>query len=93
MILIEIRKKSISFSSAVKRKERDEMEKLESEIKVLEYENNDQNFDKIKQKQEELKSMREKKLMGVLIRSKARWVENGEKASKYFCNLERRNFI
>ena len=30
---------------------------------------------------------------GVLLGSKARWIADGEKASKYFCNLEKRNFI
>ena len=29
---------------------------------------------------------------GVTIRSKAKWVEYGEKVSKYFCNLESRHF-
>ncbi|KAJ8034410.1 hypothetical protein HOLleu_21234 [Holothuria leucospilota] len=31
------------------------------------------------------------KLRGTIIRSKARWVEDGEKNSKYFLNLEKRN--
>lgn len=30
---------------------------------------------------------------GVKIRSRAKWVSEGEKVSKYFCNLENRNFI
>ena len=28
-----------------------------------------------------------------MIRSRARWIEEGEKPSKYFCNLESRNFL
>ena len=31
--------------------------------------------------------------MEVLLRSKARWVAEGEKITKYFCSLEKRNFI
>ena len=30
---------------------------------------------------------------GVLLRSKARWVAEGEKITKYFCSLEKRHFI
>ncbi|KAJ8046856.1 hypothetical protein HOLleu_05680 [Holothuria leucospilota] len=33
----------------------------------------------------------EYKLQGTIIRSRARWVEDGEKNSKYFLNLEKRN--
>ena len=32
-------------------------------------------------------------MRGVLIRTKARWIEDGEKPSKYFCNLEKRNYV
>ena len=27
---------------------------------------------------------------GLIIRSRTRWAEHGEKSSKYFCNLEKR---
>ena len=37
-------------------------------------------------------SIREQKLKGSLIRSRVKWVEQGEKPTKYFCNLENRNF-
>ena len=30
---------------------------------------------------------------GMLLRSKAKWVAEGEKITKYFCSLEKRNFI
>ena len=28
---------------------------------------------------------------GLIIRSRVRWMEDGEKSSKYFCNLEKRS--
>ena len=31
------------------------------------------------------------KLKGLVVRSRARWVEHGEKSTKYFLNLEKRN--
>ena len=40
----------------------------------------------------ELESIREQKLKGSLIRSRVKWIEQGEKPTKYFCNLENRNF-
>ena len=46
-----------------------------------------------KQKKEDLQRIREKRLHGILIRSRARWIEQGEKPSKYFCSLESRNFV
>jgi len=44
-------------------------------------------------KQTELKCIREKLLQGMIIRSRARWIEQGEKPTKYFCHLENRNFV
>ena len=69
------------------------MAKLESEIKMLEMEDADGNIDAINHKKDDLKGIREKRLHGMLIRSRARWIEQGEKPSKYFCSLENRNFV
>lgn len=33
------------------------------------------------------------KLQGHFIRSRAKWVDEGEKPTKYFCHLESRNFL
>ena len=35
----------------------------------------------------------EEKVKGTIIRARARWHEQGEKSTKYFLNLERRNHI
>ena len=35
----------------------------------------------------------EKKVEGIIVRSRARWHEHGERNSKYFLNLEKRNHI
>ena len=40
-----------------------------------------------------LESLRKIKIDGMILRSKANWIENGEKPTKYFCSLEKRNFI
>ena len=41
----------------------------------------------------ELEALYDKKVEGIIIRSRARWHEHGEKNSKYFLNLEKRNNI
>ena len=43
-------------------------------------------------KKEQLENIRSKTMEGVLIRSKARWIGEGEKTSQYFCNLEKRHY-
>lgn len=93
MLLLEIRSKTIAFASALKKKENDRASNLEKDIAGLELIDPDKNFDLIKIKNEELKTIRENKLKGTLIRSRARWIQQGEKPSKYFCNLENRHFI
>ena len=44
-------------------------------------------------KQEELENIRKEKIKGIIIRSRVRWAEEGEKPTKYFCNIESRNYI
>ena len=41
----------------------------------------------------DLMSLRESKMKGQFIRSRADWLQAGEKATQYFCNLERKNCI
>jgi len=53
---------------------------MESEIKEYEY------------LKHELKRLYEKKAEGAIFRSKVRWIEEGEKPTKYFFNMEKKNF-
>ena len=62
------------------------------EIDNLEKEENI-DYEKLERKQSELENLRQKKMEGVKIRSRARWICEGEKVSKYFCNLESRNYV
>ena len=93
MFLLEVRTMTVSFASKNKKQENEYFTNLEKEIELLEQENKIENFDIIKEKELELKNLREKKLIGSLIRSRARWVEQGEKPTNYFCHLENRNFV
>ena len=42
---------------------------------------------------EQLVIIREEKLKGAKIRSRANWVENGEKTSQFFLQLEKSNYL
>ena len=42
---------------------------------------------------EKMEKLYEVKVEGIIVRSRARWHEHGEKNSKYFLNLEKRNHI
>jgi len=41
----------------------------------------------------ELQSIYDKKGLAAIFRSKCRWIEMGERPTKYFFNLEKRNYI
>ena len=43
--------------------------------------------------QKQLESFYEEKTKGIIVRARARWHENGEKSTKYFLNLEKRNHV
>ena len=45
------------------------------------------------EKMRELEDYRETIMRGHQVRARARWIEGGEKSSKYFSNLEKRNYI
>ena len=92
VLLMEIRGITISYSS-YKKKEKDKLEKvLLNEINHLESDVNI-DVDLVEEKRSALESIRKEKMQGHIVRSRARWVEEGEKPTKYFCNLESRNFI
>ena len=91
-LLMEIRGKTISYSSYKKREQNILENRLVEDIKILEANNDMINSDILEDKKMELMEIRKTKLKGQLVRSRAKWVEDGEKPSKYFCNMESRNY-
>ena len=92
-LLMKIRGKTISFAS-YKRKNSDRIEKqLIQEISEIEKSFNESKIDSLEQKRDELNSIRNNKLQGSMIRSRAQWIADGEKPTKFFCSLETHNFI
>ena len=98
MIKMEIRSKTIQYSKErrlkLKRKElelQDEIQRLDRQICDNQYFN--QNLlDNYELAKKELKDMYDSKGKEAMFRSKARWVEQGEKPTKYFFNLEKKNY-
>ena len=89
---MELRGQSISYSCYKKKQTNTRESELIIEIEKLEHnlkENNIQSLDLLK---EELNNIRKHKLNGHLIRSRAQIIEDGEKPSQFFCNLETHNF-
>ena len=86
-----IRGNTIQFSSFNKKKDIEKENKLEKDIKKLEEEissniNNIENekIDMLEQKKNELIELRNKKIEGVMLRSRSRYEDLGEKPSNYF---------
>ena len=99
MIKLEIRNTSIKYSKAKMKEMRKKEDIIENEIASLERQlekdpgNNNKAalVDQLKLKKKELESIIEYKTKGAIIRSRARWYNEGEKNSKYFLNLENRH--
>ena len=98
-LLFTIRGETIKYSSRKKRETLQEEKKLEEEIELLEENLNDNlltidNHESLllEEKRKRLYDIRQKKLEGVMLRSRCRYEDMGEKPTNYFLNLESRNY-
>ena len=92
VLLMEIRGKTISYSSYIKKKRDNKESNLIADINNLER-NEASHVEILSVKRKELEEIRKIKLEGNNIRSRSKWMEQGEKVTKYFCNLEKRNYV
>lgn len=94
-LLMKIRSKTIGYATAKKKKAIEKEEALIKEIDHLENiaSKTENDVYMLKEKNEELVSLRTKKIEGVMLRSRAKWVAEGEKITNYFCNLEKRHYV
>lgn len=93
ILLMEIRGKTISYSTFKKKNASKRESQLEKEILILEQNLGEQSLPDITSKQNELENIRKERLKGQCLRSRSKWIEEGEKPSKYFTSLESKNFI
>ena len=95
MVKMEIRSFTISFAKMKAKKRKDhekilaEAERLQKLIDVQPTADNVNCYTEIRNQLERISFDRAR---GACIRSKARWYEFGERSSKYFLNLEKRNY-
>ena len=92
---MEIRAFTIAFSKKKAKEKRDEESVLLSEMMRLQTKLQTSYSDSLNTELERTKFKLSKiasiKTRGTIVRSRARWYEYGERNSKYFYNLEKRN--
>ena len=92
---MEIRATTILFAKRKAKQKRDEEKELLQQFSNLQEQLRSNFKDTIKTEMDRVKNKLKKitagRTQGAMLRSKARWYEFGEKNSKYFYNLERRN--
>ena len=91
-LLLELRGKSISYSFYIKKQEGQKEKGLLRNIETLEANLTNNNLNQVEDLKEELKTLRKKKMQGILVRSRAKIINDDEKPSNYFCNLEKYNY-
>ena len=92
-LLMEIRGKTIAYSTFKKKQQDNKEKQLVTDIENMEKENDAEKHNLLQEKKAELLEIRKKKIEGLFIRSRAQWIDKGEKVTKYFSNLENRNYI
>ena len=92
-----IRAHAIQYSIKKAQERNEKEESLQTEYsrasKIYENDSNDINADRLNAAKERLESFYEEKVKGIIIRARARWHEHGERSTKYFLNLEKRNHV
>ena len=91
-VMMEIRGKSISYASYKKKTKNMYEQNLIEQIQHLEDNLSENSISDLEKLKFDLSKLREEQMKGYLIRSRANNIENGEKPSKFFCNLETNNF-
>ena len=94
--MLTLRRETVSFGIKRKKEERRQERQLEEIIQELENKVDEissrELIDQLNRKKTELEKIRENKLKGSLVRSRAIWRENSEKPSRYFLTLEKRSY-
>ncbi len=91
-ILLHIRGYTIEYSSRKKRNRVNKQKEIEEKMNTIrnnEYVTNNNEFILL---QNQLKSIRKEHMKGLMVRARAKWIEEGKKPTKYFLALKKRNY-
>ena len=97
MIILGVRGETIKYSSRKKKEKTKEEKQLESDIlkiekNISEKSVSQEQIETLEDKKTRLHELRKNTIEGVMLRSRCRYEDLGEKPSSYFFNLEKRNF-
>ena len=94
-LLMLIRGETVRYSKRKARSRRKQELQITNKISQLrtevESQPNPTNLERLEEAQKSLEDIRKPRIEGMIIRSKVSWYEEGEKSSKYFLSLEKRN--
>ena len=92
----------MKFASSLKKSRNIHKQNLIKEISKIERnencetdrnENETEKYNTLENQKSQLISIRESNVKGKVIRSRAQWLQVGEKPIQYFCNLEHKNYV
>ena len=94
-LLMLIRGETVKYCKRKARNKRIKEEELqkyvETAFNLFNSNKNETNANNLKKAQEELENLRKPYIDGLIVRSRTQWYEKGERSSKYFLSLEKRN--
>ena len=92
-----MRTRSVHHAKHGSRSRKEKEAQLEKEYvsakQIYENDSCENNLNMLITAREKIESFYEERTRGIIIRARARWHECGEKSSKYFLNLEKRNHV
>ena len=86
---MELRGKSISYSSFIKKDNETQEKEIGRKTEEIEHNLTPENSIALDELKDQLQTLRKHKMHGHLISSRANIIQEDEKPTKYFCNLEK----
>ena len=93
LLFLRIRGETIKFASHEKQKNSRLENQLIKDIEYLEMRDITLSSQLLMDKKAELETLRKRKIKGEIVRARVDWLKEGERPTKFFCNLENRNFV
>ena len=94
-LLMMIRGETVRFSKSKARQRREDESRIMAEINklngIFSSRKGEEDLERLEDAQRQLEEIRKPIIQGLITRSRVNWYEEGEKCSKYFLSLEKRN--